>query len=120
MAQHNETGDLGEELAAQYLSKNGYEIVATNWRYKKAEIDIIAEKDNLIVIVEVKTRSTNQFGDPEVFVTMSKQRLIVKAAHAYIVENDIEKEARFDIISVLLKGSAHEINHIEEAFYPTL
>ena len=72
MAKHNELGELGEDLAVEELEKNGYEIVERNWRYKKAEIDIIARKNEVLAIVEVKTRSSDYFGDPQDFVNTKK------------------------------------------------
>lgn len=118
MADHNELGALGEELAVGYLLRSGYEILERNFRFLKAEIDIIAQKEeDTIVIVEVKTRNSSFFGDPQSFVTPAKIKLIVKAANEYIVENNLNKEVRFDIIAVLKNSTAEEIEHIENAFY---
>jgi len=118
MAEHNETGKKGEVIAKKYLEKKGYKIVETNWRYKNDEIDIIAETDDLIVILEVKTRSSNYYGEPEVFVTRQKQRFLIRGANAYVQYNKIDKEVRFDIVSILLYQDKQKINHIEDAFYP--
>jgi putative endonuclease len=82
MAEHNLVGERGEQLATEYLSKNGYEIIERNWRFKKAEIDIIAIFKDEIVIVEVKTRTSEEFENPKEAVTISKQKNIVKAADA--------------------------------------
>jgi putative endonuclease len=120
MAEHNELGIMGEKIAQKFLLKKGYKIVATNWRYLKDEIDIIAFHDKYIVIVEVKTRSTNAFGEPEEAVSKKKRKFLVRAADAYIQQKNIENEARFDIISVIVEGNKWEIAHIEDAFYPTL
>ena len=121
MAEHNETGKEGEELAAKFLEQKGYRILETNWRFKNLEADIIAMQKNILVIVEVKTRKTNHFGEPEEFVDKKKQKNIIKAANAYIESKEIENEVRFDIVSVLVKGEQQAvINHIEDAFYPTL
>ena len=79
MASHNELGKLGEELAIDYLKKDGYSILNTNWTFQKAEIDIIAQKENILAIVEVKTRSSLEFGLPQDFVTPKKIQLLVKA-----------------------------------------
>ena len=118
MSEHFDLGLKGEELARNYLKENNYQIRATNWRFGKNEIDIIAIDQKEIVIVEVKTRSTRFYGDPEVFVTKTKQRFLVKAAHAYIIQKNINLDCRFDIISVVVTASKTEIHHIKNAFYP--
>jgi putative endonuclease len=118
MAEHNQTGLDGEELASLYLVQNGYEVLEKNWRFQHAEIDIIAKKADTIVIAEVKTRKSSFFGEPEEFVNRQKQKLLIKAANAYLEKNDFELEVRFDIIGVLVTGDNHRINHIEDAFHP--
>lgn len=120
MAEHNDLGTLGEEIAAKHLHDNGYIILATNWRFGKDEIDIIAEKGDFLIIVEVKTRRSSGFGEPEVFVNQAKQRFLVRAAQAYLEKNEVEKETRFDVISIVLNNTTRKINHIEDAFYPVL
>lgn len=120
MAGHNQVGQKGEELAVNYLSEKGYQIVECNWRFKKAEIDIIAHFKNQLVIVEVKTRTSEEFESPKEAVTISKQKNIVKAADAYIQERDIDLECRFDVVSVLMLPDQTKIEHIEDAFYPML
>ncbi|MBA6152099.1 YraN family protein [Gelidibacter maritimus] len=117
MAHHNELGKIGEKLAAEYLLSKGYEIVRKNYYYQKAEIDIIAKHNNIMVCVEVKTRNSDFFGDPQDFVTPSKIKLLVKAMDAFIVENDIELESRFDIIAILKNKTKEELTHYENAFY---
>ena len=118
MAHHNELGKLGEKIAADYLIKKGYEILAQNFYYDKAEIDIIAKKDaKELVVVEVKTRNSEFFGDPQEFVTPSKIKLLVKAANEYIISNDLDLEVRFDIIAVIKNKSIEKIEHFEDAFY---
>ncbi len=120
MAGKQETGKLGEVIAQNYLIGKGYSILETNWQSGHREIDIIARKDNLLVIVEVKARKTAFFGEPEEFVTRSKQNLLVSAANHFISINNFELETRFDIISVLFKGDNHAVHHIQDAFYPTV
>lgn len=117
MADHNDLGKLAEDLAVQFLQENGYKILVRNFRYQKAEIDIIAEKDNLIIITEVKARSTDFFILPQEAVTKSKIKLIVTAANHFMEEFNKDQEVRFDIISVLPdeKGKLI-IEHIEDAF----
>ncbi len=117
MAGHNELGKLGEEAAVDFLQKNNYEILETNWVFQKAEIDIIALKGNTLAIVEVKTRSSLEFGLPQEFVTPKKIKLLVKAVDEYINQNDIDAEARFDIISVYNNKKDFVIEHFEDAFF---
>lgn len=120
MAEHNDIGKQGEEIALAFLIEKGYDILATNWRYKKAEIDIIANYKNMLVVVEVKTRTSREWESPKEAVTLTKQRNIIRAADAYIQENNIDLECQFDIVSILLKSKNTEIEHIEDAFYPML
>lgn len=121
MAEHNELGKKGENLAVEFLEKEGYEILDRNWTFQKAEIDIIAQKENIIAIVEVKTRSSIDFGSPQDFVKPKKIQLLIKAVNAYI--NDREKdfeedlEIRFDIIGIHKSGESFAIEHLTDAFY---
>ncbi len=117
MAQHNDLGKIGEQLAVDYLEAKGYEIVTRNYVFQKAEIDIIAKHDNVMICVEVKTRNSDYFGDPQDFVTKSKIKLLVKAMDAFIIENEIPLETRFDIIAVLKNKTTQELTHYENAFY---
>lgn len=117
MAQHNELGKIGEQLATDYLLKKGYEIVVRNYVFQKAEIDIIAKHNNLMICVEVKTRNSAFFGDPQQFVTPSKIKLLVKAMDNFITSNNIELETRFDIIAILKNKTTEELTHYENAFY---
>ncbi|MCF6129667.1 YraN family protein [Flavobacterium sp. AS60] len=117
MAEHNELGKFGEELAVEFLQKNGYAIMETNWTFQKAEIDIIAQKDNIVAAVEVKTRSRIDFGLPQDFVKPKKIQLLVKAVNEYIVSNDLDAEVRFDIIAIYKEEKTYKIEHIEDAFY---
>ncbi len=117
MAYHNELGKIGEQLAVDYLCGKGYEILERNFVFNKAEIDIIAQRDDQIAIVEVKTRNSAYFGDPQEFVTRGKIKLLVKAANEYIIENNIDLEVRFDIISVLKNKTIEKVEHFENAFY---
>jgi putative endonuclease len=113
------TGDKGEQLASDYLINKEYSILDMNWRNHHLELDIVAQKDNLLVIVEVKTANSREFGLPQEWVTRKKQKHIIQAAHAYIMLHKIQMEARFDIIAILLgPGSLQppQIEHIEDAF----
>ena len=118
MATHNNLGAAGESLAVNYLEKNGYTILARNFRFQKAEIDIIAAvSDTLWVIVEVKTRQSNYFGDPHTFLRRSQIKNLVHAADAFAKKKDFKGEFRFDIIAVLKNKQETAITHYENAFY---
>ena len=118
MAEHNNRGMEGEKIAAAYLEEKGHKILERNWKFGHEEIDIIAKHLNTLLIVEVKTRSSTFFGDPAEFVSVQKQRHLIKAANAYIEKKNLDMEVRFDIIGVILNGSNYHINHIEDAFCP--
>lgn len=119
MALHNKTGEIGEELAKAFLINKGYEILATNWRFKKAEVDIIASFQGLIIFIEVKTRTNTAFGQPEDFVSKKKKQLFALAAGEFFHQNELDGEMRFDIIAIVLKkGKDPAIKHIEDAFFP--
>lgn len=121
MSEHNELGKRGENIATEYLTEKGYIILDRNWKFKREEVDIIARDKEYYVFIEVKTRADDYFETPEKAVTRAKQKKIITVANEYIQSNDIEEEARFDIISIILKGAEEpKINHIEDAFYATL
>lgn len=117
MAQHLETGKLGEDKAVAYLEEKGYEILDCNYRHRHAEIDIIAKKDKILAFVEVKTRTNLSYGMPEEFVDATKRRLIMKVAEYYIFERNWHGDIRFDVVSVVITQSNIKIQHIEDAFY---
>jgi putative endonuclease len=117
MAEHNELGKLGEDLAVDYLKKNGYAILETNWTFQKAEIDIIAQKENTLAIVEVKTRSSIEFGLPQDFVKPKKIQLLVKAVDAYVNQKNLDLDVRFDIVAVHKEGKSFVIEHLIDAFF---
>jgi len=117
MAEHNDLGKFGEKLAVDYLRLHHYTILETNWTFQKAEIDIIAQKENILAIVEVKTRSSITFGLPQEFVNAKKIQLLVKAVNAYVNYNKLDFEVRFDIISVYKENDEYKMEHIEDAFY---
>ena len=117
MAEHNDFGNEAEDLAADFLAKKGYKIIIRNFRHLKAEVDIIAETDDEIVIVEVKARSTDVFLEPHEAVTKKKIRMLVSAADEFVQQRDLKKPVRFDIISVLPDRSGNlVISHLENAF----
>jgi putative endonuclease len=115
MPDHIKTGAKGEQLASDYLTLKGYEILEKNWRSGRFEIDIIAEHNNILVFIEVKTRSTDYYGYPEESVTDTKQEHILKAAEDYVILHNINKEIRFDIVSVIINSNIEKIYHIEDA-----
>jgi putative endonuclease len=117
MADHNDLGKLGEELAVEFLRKAGYAIRETNWTFQKAEVDIIAQKENTLAIVEVKTRSSLDFGLPQDFVKTKKIQLLVKAVNEYVITNDLDVEVRFDIIAIHKEGKSFAMEHLIDAFY---
>jgi putative endonuclease len=117
MASHNELGQKGEDLAAEFLQKKGYEIVERNWRFKKAEIDIIAKKNDVLAVVEVKTRSSNYFGDPQDFINQKKIKLLVEAINEYVISKGLDVEVRFDVIAITKNNNNFDIEHLEDAFF---
>jgi putative endonuclease len=118
MSQHNELGVKGEILAIEFLEKKGYSILEINWHFEKTEVDIIAKDRNNLVIVEVKTRTTDAFGQPEESVGKAKQDLLSIAAEEYLERNNLDLDVRFDIIAVLFKNDQAKVYHIEDAFFP--
>ena len=116
MAENNDMGKKGEEMAYRYLEEQGYDILETNWRVGHLEVDIIAAKDGILVFAEVKTRRSDEFGAPEDFVDKRKQKAYVKIANNYIVTNNRSDEARFDIIAIISDGQQFSIRHIPNAF----
>jgi len=119
MAKHNLFGKKGEEIAKAFLENSGYEILDENWTHKKSEVDLIVYKDRRIIFVEVKTRSSSGFGQPEDFVSAAKQLQMEKAANEYIYLMSHKGEVRFDIISILFSSeSDYTLKHIEDAFWP--
>ena len=111
-------GSFGEDCAAKFLEAAGYKIVARNFRIRSAEIDIIAQRDKLIIFVEVKARSSIRHGLPSEAVNLRKQKKIIEAAGVFLQdENFCDCACRFDVVEVYLRGaSVEEINHIENAF----
>ena len=120
MSEANELGKQGEEIATTYLTKKGYTILDTNWRAGRNEIDIIARDKDFVVIVEVKSRSSSTFTEPEEAVTRDKQVALIRAANAYVFRKNINLEVRFDIISIIHNKNETRVNHLIDAFYPRL
>lgn len=115
-------GKKGEEIAKKHFEDKGYELISQNHRYERAEIDLIFKLENTktLVFVEVKTRRTKMFGEPEESVTEAKQHQLIKSAEGFLMNNEIynDYEKRFDVvaISISIKGKEEYINHIENAF----
>jgi putative endonuclease len=120
MATSHDLGQKGEELAAEFLKDAGYRILYRNWKWGKNEIDIVAELKGTIIFAEVKTRNGDCIEPPANAVTRGKQKSIIIAAEGYIRCFNINKESRFDILTVIRKNESFEVEHIIDAFYPTL
>ena len=121
MAQHIKTGKQGEALALEYIKDKGYEILETNWRYRRSEVDIIAMDQKILVFIEVKTRGSDYFGKPEIAVTKYKKKLLIDAGTAYMQKIMHTWEIRFDIIAIVLRSENDvEIQHYTDAFFPGL
>ena len=121
MAAHNDLGKAGEAIARKELEALGYRILVTNWRYRRTEVDLIAMDGPILVFIEVKTRSSAIYGQPEEFITPRKEALLTSAAHAYIDLLDHEDEIRFDFISIIYKNEQnYKLEHFKDAFFPGL
>jgi putative endonuclease len=119
VSEHNELGAQGEKVAQSYLKKKKYKLLETNWRYRHAEIDIICMQADVLVFVEVKTRTSDHFGRPEEFVSKKKERLMFKAANEYMEQIDHKWVIRFDVISIILQNKkVKQIEHFEDFFFP--
>lgn len=120
MARHNELGKRGEVIARKFLEEKGFQIIETNWRHEKDEIDIIANDGEELVMVEVKTRSTRFFGEPAEAVGTAKESFLIRAAEAYLEIHDLNMDTRFDIVSIVIDNNGESIEHIKDAFYPEM
>jgi putative endonuclease len=120
MSESHDLGIKGEDLAADFLQKSGFSILFRNWIWGRHEIDIIASKDNIVVFVEVKTRTEEFLGGIGSAIGTAKQRSIIHAADGYIRKFKVDNESRFDVITIIVSGDKQKIDHIENAFYPTL
>ena len=120
MSQKKDIGNKGEQIAKEYLEKKGYRILDTNWYHHHRELDIIAKDDKELVIVEVKARSTSAYGEPSDAVNALKKKRMIRAAEGYIRRFNFEGETRFDIISIIFEKEKYKLEHLKDAFYPTL
>jgi len=116
MAQHNELGHKGEAAAVSYLESEGHRILEKNWRLHGYEIDIITTHGDCIVFVEVKTRTSEQWGDPQSFVGTQRMRRMINAAHQYLLIHRIDLPARLDIVAIIWEGDRCDLEHFEDAF----
>lgn len=116
MAEHNDFGASGEQMAREFLVNEGYTILETNWRHHSHEVDIIAKKGDILAFVEVKTRNSRFLGEPEVFVSRAQQRSYISVANAYVKLNNRQEEVRFDIIAIILNSKESTVKHIAGAF----
>ena len=119
MNNNQDFGKLGEDLAVNYLINKGYQILERNWRSGHKEIDIIALDGDTLVAVEVKTRKSNTYGEPDIAVGAMKQQMLIWAADAYVRYKNLDVEVRFDIISIVITDTGEHIEHIEDAFIVT-
>lgn len=117
MAEHYNLGKKGEQLAVDYLIAKGYTILDRNFRFDKAEVDIIAQKKDILAVIEVKTRSSIDFGNPQDFVKPKQIKNLVKAVNEYILKHDLDAEVRFDIIAIVKEHASFKIEHLQNAFY---
>lgn len=117
MGKHNDFGNEGEQFAVDFLLKAGYDILERNFRYLKAEVDIIAKKDDILVIVEVKARNDGFLEDMNTVINRKKIKLLTLAADHYVTQNAIEEEVRFDLITIIKKNGGFNLEHVKNAFY---
>jgi len=119
MLTKREIGHIGESLAVNHLISEDYEILETNWRYSRAEIDIIAQKEGVLIFIEVKTRTSQFYGQPEDAIGQAKEALIMDAAQRYMDKISYDWEVRFDVISIIVtkSGQKKALNHFEDVFF---
>ncbi len=118
MAKHNELGRLGEKIAARHLLLDGYSVLASDWHFGHKDLDLVCAKDGITVFVEVKTRASDAFGDPEEAVDDTKMRNLVSAANSYIRRNKVLGPVRFDVVSVVGTEEPFKVTHTPDAFNP--
>jgi putative endonuclease len=120
MTTTREKGKASEDTAVDFLMKNGYEILERNWYKGHYELDVIARKNGIVAIIEVKSLSYNYIQEPYQQVNRNKQRTIIAATNAYIRQHNINDDVRFDIVSIITGKNEPVVEHIENAFYPTV
>lgn len=112
----NVLGIKGEDLAVDFLKRKGHRLIERNWRFSGYEIDIITEDEEFIVFVEVKTRSSSEWGNPEDAIGKSRMRRMINGANNYLKLNCIDKPARFDVVAIIMCSGKKEIEYFEDAF----
>ncbi|MEO9892376.1 YraN family protein [Aurantibacter sp.] len=117
MGKHNEFGKEGEQIAVDFLVNKGYKVHARNYRFLKSEIDIIAQKEGVLAIVEVRARSNDQIIAIADTITSKKIKLLVEGANQFVIEHNLDLDARFDVITILKNRKIFRIEHLENAFY---
>lgn len=111
------SGTRGEDIAVDYLNRKGYRILTRNFRFGRGEIDIIAEDQDVLVFIEVKSRSSDAYGEPEDSITIRKRKQLRKVALGYLFVHAIEgKPCRFDVVAISFEGGSYTLRHIENAF----
>jgi putative endonuclease len=111
-------GKIGEDLAAKFLEEKGYNIIERNYRFGHGELDIIAEKDNILIFIEVKTKKHGDFGDPINWIKRGKQLQMGRIARGYLYERNItDRDCRFDVVLVNWENGLWKIDHLENAFW---
>jgi len=118
MAEHILLGKRGEEIAVEYLQGKGFKIIEKSWHFKHKEVDIIAKINDTLIFIEVKSRTTAYWGNPEEFVSKQKQRFIIAAAENYVETRQFSGDVRFDIIAIIFDKNNYTLEYIENAFYP--
>ena len=116
MAKHNKLGKDGELIAFMVLQRDGFTILETNWKFRKAEVDIIAQKDGFLIFIEVKTRGSKKFGKPSDTIDKKKISLYKDAVEGYLEQYPSELEVRFDVVNIIIGKDETEIEHIPNAF----
>ncbi len=118
MSESYELGIEGEFRAKKYFEEKGYIIREERWRFEKSEIDIIAQKKNILYVIEVKTRSYDEIAKPEDAVNFKKKKRLIEAAHEYVIQQNLNVEVQFDVITLIKDRDRWKINHIPDAFRP--
>ena len=116
MAKHNKLGKDGELIAFMVLQRDGYNILETNWKFQKAEVDIIAQKDGLLIFIKVKTRGSKKLRNPSESIDKKKISLYKDAVEGYLEQYPSELEVRFDVVNIIIGKDETEIEHIPNAF----
>ncbi|MFV0530733.1 MAG: YraN family protein [Flavobacteriales bacterium] len=118
MSESYDLGIEGEFQAKKYLEKKGYVVLSERWRFQKFEIDLIAQKEDILYIIEVKTRSYDEIAKPEDSINFKKKKRLIEAAHEYVIQHNLNVEVKFDVITLIKYQNEWKMNHIQDAFRP--